>query len=122
MKRMTHQVLTSDGIRVSFDLYEGLGQDTVLVICPGFFQSKDTATFQAMAKRLAESASVIAMDFRGHGRSSGLYTFSAKEGADLEAVLEWAGARYTNAGVLGFSMGARSRSIRSPARVGRSRV
>jgi pimeloyl-ACP methyl ester carboxylesterase len=46
------------------------------------------------------------MDFRGHGRSSGLYTFSAQEGADLDAVLDWARARYARIGVLGFSLGA----------------
>lgn len=38
-------------------------------------------------------------------RSGGLYTFSAREGADLEAVLAWARRRYARIGVLGFSLG-----------------
>ena len=46
------------------------------------------------------------MDFRGHGRSSGLYTFLAREGTDLEAVLSWAHERYARLGILGFSLGA----------------
>ena len=45
------------------------------------------------------------MDFRGHGRSGGSYTFSAREGADLEAVLEWSRERYSEISLLGFSLG-----------------
>lgn len=45
------------------------------------------------------------MDFRGHGRSGGLYTFSAREGADLEAVLDWSRERYPSISLLGFSLG-----------------
>ena len=106
MDRVTHQISASDGVTVSLDLYRHGSRDTVLVICPGFFKSKETATFQRMSCALANERDVLCMDFRGHGRSGGWYTFSAKEDADLAAVLSWAHQRYRRIGVLGFSLGA----------------
>ena len=99
-------VSTNDGVNVSLDLYGQGAHGTAVIICPGFFQSKDTVTFQRMSRALAGRFDVLAMDFRGHGKSSGLYTFSAREGADLEAVLAFARVRYQRIGVVGFSLGA----------------
>jgi pimeloyl-ACP methyl ester carboxylesterase len=82
------------------------GRETAIVVCPGFFQSKDTPTFQRMSRALADDYDVLAMDFRGHGRSGGLYTFSACEWSDLEAVLSWGRSRYQRIGILAFSLGA----------------
>ncbi len=106
IERSTHQVTTSDGVQIAFDLYQRPGRDTVLIICPGFFQSKNTPTFRRMATALAHYRDVICMDFRGHGDSSGQFTFSAKEEADLKAVLDWARPRYAHMVLLGFSLGA----------------
>ena len=106
MQRMTHQVVTNDGIRISFDLYQMPNRSAVVIICPGFFQSKETPTFQRLARTLANHHDVICMDFRGHGRSRGRFTFSTCEPADLDAVLRWAQARYQRIGILGFSLGA----------------
>ena len=100
------QVLTEDGVQISFDVYSQPKQESVLLICPGFFQSKETAISRRLSQDLAQNQDVICMDFRGHGRSGGLYTFSAKEGMDLEAVLKWAQERYSRISLLGFSMGA----------------
>jgi len=104
--RQTHTVTTTDGVAISVDQYRAGHRDTAVIICPGFFQSKDTRTFQRMSEALASTQDVLAMDFRGHGRSGGFYTFSAREGADLEAVLRFAEERYQRLGVLGFSLGA----------------
>ena len=107
LKRIGHIVMAKDKVRVSFHLYHGKEHgERVLIICPGFFQSKETAIFQKLSRELAQDQDVLCMDFRGHGRSSGLYTFSAKEGADLETVLKWAGERYAKISILGFSLGA----------------
>jgi len=106
MNVATHTVTAQDGVTISCDAYQGEGRDTALVICPGFFQSKETATFQRMSRALAVHWDVLAMDFRGHGRSGGLYTFSALERADLEAVLRWVQGRYRGVGILSFSLGA----------------
>jgi pimeloyl-ACP methyl ester carboxylesterase len=97
------------GIRISVDVYGRGRGGRAAIICPGFFQSKDTATFRRMCVALASSSpselDIVAMDFRGHGRSSGFFTFSAREGADLEAVVEWARREYDQLGVIGFSLG-----------------
>ena len=105
MDRVEHAVTTHDGVRICCTHYRGARCDTVLIVCPGFFQSKDTPTFQRMSEALAGPRDIVAMDFRGHGRSTGLYTFSAQEGADLGAVLDWARARYEKIAIMGFSMG-----------------
>lgn len=101
----SHEVTSNDGVTISIDSYHHAERQNAVIICPGFFQSKETATFQRMSRALAEAYDVLAMDFRGHGRSSGLYTFSAREGADLDAVLRWAAERYPCIGVIGFSLG-----------------
>ncbi|MBI3324726.1 MAG: alpha/beta fold hydrolase [Candidatus Omnitrophica bacterium] len=105
MDYSTHQVVTDDGARISIDWYREPGRRTALVICPGFFQSKDTLTFQRLACALVGLCDIVCLDFRGHGRSSGLYTFSAREEADLSAAVRWAYTRYPTIGLLGFSLG-----------------
>lgn len=106
MQRSQHDVTTSDGVRIAFHLYHQAGRNAVAIICPGFFQSKETPTFRRLACLLASCCDVVCMDFRGHGRSGGRFTFSAKEPADLEAVLGWARRRYQRIGLVGFSLGA----------------
>ncbi len=106
LRRTTHQVTTHDGVQIAFDLYQQPGRDTVLIICPGFFQSKNTLTFRRLATELARERDVLCLDFRGHGDSTGLYTFGAREDVDLEAVLQWAQAHYPRVVLLGFSLGA----------------
>lgn len=116
--RTSDSVATSDGVSISVDRYHSNGHETAVIVCPGFFQSKDTKTFRRLAEALTDSRDVLAMDFRGHGRSKGLYTFSAREGADLEAVLRWAQERYRRIGVLGFSLGAAVAMNTAARRVG----
>ncbi len=49
----------------------------------------------------------LIFDFRGHGLSSGMFSWTARESFDLEAVLAYAGAcGYRSLGILGFSLGA----------------
>lgn len=100
------QVKAADGTEIVFDRYRGPIHDAALIICPGFFQSRKTPTFRRLAAILSRYCSVLCMDFRGHGDSTGNYTFSALEGQDLEAVYRWAQERYDKVGVLGFSLGA----------------
>lgn len=104
MSPKTHQARTADGIRVVFDHY-ATGHAQVLILCHGFFQSRATNDFRQLAQALAPHSDILSLDFRGHGDSSGLYTFSAREGAELDTVLEWAKSRYAKAAVMGFSLG-----------------
>lgn len=104
--RAAHDVRSRDGTRIALACYRVSGRETAVVLCPGFFKSKETPTFQRMSQALAVEQDVVAMDFRGHGRSGGRYTFSARESDDLAAVLEWARGRYRSIDLLGFSLGA----------------
>ena len=106
MERSSLFTTTADDVRISLDLYRGPGRTAALIVCPGFFQSKDTPTFQRLADALAGECDVLCMDFRGHGQSSGLFTFSAREPEDLDAAVAWAQTRYERIGILGFSLGA----------------
>lgn len=103
--RQGESVMSADGVPVSVDFYRSGERRAALVVCPGFFKSKETGVFQRLSRALAEEWDVAAMDFRGHGRSGGWYTFSARESADLEAVLGRLQDRYDRIGLLGFSMG-----------------
>ena len=106
MESSVHQVITEDHVTIALSLYQLAGRDTVLIVCPGFFQSNQTATFHHLCQDLAEKRDVIGMDFRGHGRSGGWFTFSALEWKDLEAVVRFARTRYARIIILGFSLGA----------------
>lgn len=104
--RRTETLTTADGVRVSLGVYGDDVVETAVIICPGFFQSKETAAFRQVSQALAgDDQDVLCMDFRGHGASSGLFTFSAREEAELETVLAWARARYRRIVVMGFSLG-----------------
>ncbi len=108
MTSSTSTVRTQDGIDVSVAGYQDgpTEAETAVLVCPGFFKSKETRTFKRLALALlAPHRDVICMDFRGHGQSGGSYTFSANEGADLSAVLEWLKPHYRRIGVIGFSLG-----------------
>jgi pimeloyl-ACP methyl ester carboxylesterase len=78
----------------------------VIIVAHGFFNSRRGRLIQSLGKELLAHHDVILMDFRGHGESSGIFTWTAKEFIDLETVLAFARPRYKKIGVLGFSLGA----------------
>jgi pimeloyl-ACP methyl ester carboxylesterase len=95
-----------DGVVISYDRYES-GRDSVIIVCPGFFNSKSNRWMRSACGMLSPHYDVIAFDFRGHGKSGGLYTWGSKEGLDLDAVLDYADAQhYKHVGILAFSFGA----------------
>ncbi|OGW83253.1 MAG: hypothetical protein A3C47_02160 [Omnitrophica bacterium RIFCSPHIGHO2_02_FULL_51_18] len=101
---MQEAVITNSGIKISIRHTRVL-KNTSIVIAPGFFQSKETKTFHKLENELLEYFDVVSMDFRGHGKSEGLYTFSAYEKEDLKAVIDYSRQHYKKVGVLGFSYG-----------------
>lgn len=78
----------------------------VVVIAHGFYNSKDTELLKDLAKNLTGDYDVFMFDFRGHGESSGLFTWTSKENNDLAAVLEYLGSQYKKIGIIAFSLGA----------------
>lgn len=45
-------------------------------------------------------------DFRGHGKSGGLFSWISNEGEDLKAVLDYIEGKYKKTGMIAFSLGA----------------
>lgn len=97
---------TKDNTIISYDHYKQQ-KNSVIVICPGFFNSKANRWMKKAVDMVAQDYDVIVFDFRGHGGSSGLYTWSSREYLDLDAVLNYAVASgYKHIGILAFSLGA----------------
>ena len=101
----TNFVVTKDGIKICYDHYQK-GFRKLVIITPGFFNSRKAALLQELGQTLSDQYDVLLMDFRGHGKSGGLFYWTSKEYMDLEAVLEYARREYEKIGVIGFSLGA----------------
>ncbi len=96
---------TEDQVNIAFNHYKN-GNDKVIIIAHGWYMCKDAIPFKNMSDLFSKNFDVITMDFRGHGRSSGFYTFTAKEPQDLKTVVDFAKQNYSKIGILGFSLGA----------------
>lgn len=97
---------TSDNIPISYDYYKR-GFDSVVIVCPGFFNSKSNKWMRKTVDMLVDEFDVMIFDFRGHGASGGKYTWSAKERLDVDAVVNYAASLgYKKIGLLAFSLGA----------------
>ncbi len=99
-------VMTEDGKRIAFFHVKG-GFSKVVVIAHGFYNNKDTVLFRQMTDAFSKEYDVIVFDFRGHGKSSDVFTWTAHEQKDLRAITSYAKENhYTKIGVIGFSLGA----------------
>ncbi len=97
---------TEDNIKIAINhFYSPKASEDVLIICPGWFMTKDSRSFKEMAQEFSNYTDVIVVDFRGHGKSSGFYTFMSKEILDLKSVVDYARKRYKKVNLLGFSLG-----------------
>lgn len=99
------KLTTEDNHKIAYAHYEA-GHNKAIIIAPGFFNSKDAALLKGLKNRLIDSYDVVMFDFRGHGESSGLYTWTAKENLDLEKIIDHTKAKYSKIGLIGFSFGA----------------
>ena len=102
---IANNLLTVDGQTIHYDLYPH-GHQRLIIIAHGFFNSKDALLLKELGQALANQYDVLIMDFRGHGKSGGLFYWTSKEYLDLKAVLGYARTRYQKIGVIGFSLGA----------------
>ena len=99
-------VLTRDNIRIAYDRYQN-GSDSVIIICPGFYNSNKNRWMRKAVELVSPAYDVIIFDFRGHGQSGGTFTWSAKEDMDVDAVVDRAKTYgYKRIGILAFSLGA----------------
>ena len=97
-------VRTDDNIKIAFNLYSE-NKDECLLICPGWFMTKDSKPFYNMAEEFSRTFDTAVMDFRGHGRSRGVYTFTSNEVKDIEAVIKYLRPKYKKLYIMGFSLG-----------------
>jgi len=98
-------LLTSDNYRIDYQHYKN-NHDKVIIIAHGFYNSKDAVVLKELAQVLSNTYDVVTFDFRGHGRSSGLFSWTSKEEKDLTAVLDYVKGNYKEIGLIGFSLGA----------------
>jgi pimeloyl-ACP methyl ester carboxylesterase len=101
----TVTLTTSDGVAIAADYRPGAG--LAYVVGHGFTGSARIPRVQRISTQLAETgAAVLALDFRGHGRSGGRSTLGELEVHDLAAAVAFLRARgYDAIAVLGWSMG-----------------
>ena len=99
------QIITKDGIKIAANIYNR-GFESVLIISPGWFMTKDSKFFKEMGETFSRYCDVIIFDFRGHGRSSGFYTFTRKEISDIKTIIDYAKRTYKTIYLMGFSLGA----------------
>lgn len=95
---------TTDCTKIAINHYK-TGHNEVVIMAPGWFMSKDSKPFKHMAEDFSQNYDVIALDFRGHCKSSGTFTFTAREPEDLRTVVCYAKNQYKKVYLIGFSLG-----------------
>ncbi|MGI8882397.1 MAG: alpha/beta hydrolase [Jatrophihabitans sp.] len=113
------EVYATDGVRLSGRYWPQPKAELGYAIGHGFTGSSTHAAVEAICQRLAgRGAAVVALDFRGHGKSGGLSTIGAVEERDLSAAIAFLrGAGYPVVATAGWSMGG-SVVLRHAALVG----
>lgn len=102
----TFSLKTSDRQTIAVTQYKR-GHSGVVILAHGFFNNKDVYLLKKLAEDLCEHYDVISFDFRGHGKSDGLFGWTSHEQQDIGEVLKYAqGQGYERIGVIGFSLGA----------------
>lgn len=99
---------TTDKIAIAYDHYKK-GSDSVIIVCPGFYNSKENRWMRKTVDLIYPKYDVIIFDFRGHGKSGGKFTWTAKEDKDVDAVVDYAKAQgYRQIGIMAYSLAAAS--------------
>ena len=102
-------LVTSDGVTLSATHLSGSGTDPFalcLVVAHGFTNGWRVPRVQRVINRLSAFGGIVAIDFRGHGRSGGVSTVGEREIHDLDAGVRWArDLGYRMVVPVGFSMG-----------------
>jgi pimeloyl-ACP methyl ester carboxylesterase len=101
------QLVTSDEIRLTALHWDPGLRDIGCVVAHGFTGSARNPDVQAISRALAgHGLGVLAIDFRGHGRSGGRSTVGAEEIHDVAAATAWLREHgYDRVAALGWSMG-----------------
>ena len=102
----TRTLVTEDGVPIDA-MHLPADTDLAIVLAHGFTLSWQHGAVWRVARRLNQTAGVIAFDFRGHGRSGGLSTLGDRETEDLAVAVGYGRELgYRRIVAVGFSMGA----------------
>jgi pimeloyl-ACP methyl ester carboxylesterase len=96
---------TVDYQKISYHHFKN-GCQAVIIIAHGYYNSKQCVVLLQLAEALGGEYDIFMFDFRGHGKSSGLFTWTSRESNDLRAVLDFITPQYSKKGLIAFSMGA----------------
>jgi pimeloyl-ACP methyl ester carboxylesterase len=101
-----YKLKTKDNINIEINHYQN-DHDEVVIVAPGWCMTKDSNAFCRISEMFAQLFDVISFDFRGHGKSGGMYTFTAKELMDMDCVVRFVRKNgYKKIYLAGFSLGA----------------
>ncbi|WP_073479513.1 alpha/beta hydrolase [Streptoalloteichus hindustanus] len=99
-------VFTTDRVRLA-GVVVAPGHELAVVVGHGFTNNVSRPAVRRVLHRLARGRTVVALDFRGHGRSGGRSTVGVDEVLDLAAGVDLARRLgHDRVATLGFSMGA----------------
>ncbi len=102
----TGYLLTKDNQRIFYN-YHNKGLCRLIIIVHGFYNSSQAVVLADLADKLSADYDVFSFDFRGHGQSSGYFTFTSKEEQDLETVFDFLNKKnYQEKAIIAFSLGA----------------
>jgi pimeloyl-ACP methyl ester carboxylesterase len=95
---------TPSGVELAYDLRR-TGSERLVIVSHGIFGHRRLHEIQRLSEFLAERFDVLIYDCRGHGDSTGRFSFGMQEWRDLAALTEGVGGDYRAVGGLGFSFG-----------------
>lgn len=102
----SYNLITRDKVKIAIDFYQN-NFDEVVIVAPGWCMTKDSKAFREISKMFFKHFDVLSFDFRGHGKSGGMFTFSAKELIDMDCVVRFIRkSKYKKIYLAGFSLGA----------------
>lgn len=103
------RLLAADGTVLQAEHFPGADPDSDLavVVAHGFTQNSRSPKMRLIAGWLSQSAGVVLIDLRGHGRSRGHSTLGWREVLDVDAAVDWTHALgYRRVATVGFSLGS----------------
>ncbi len=97
--------MTQDKQKIAYDYYQDNHRQAI-IIAHGFYNSKDSVLLKKLAQSIYNDYDVFMFDWRGHGESSGEFSWMSRESEDFQAVLKYLEGRYEKLGMIAFSLGA----------------
>ena len=79
--------MTADSHKIAVRHLRKSGDEAV-ILAHGFSTHKDMALFKEMSEIFHQHYDVLTFDFRGHGESGGLFSWTSHEAHDLHAVAQ----------------------------------